>query len=279
MCILYVLAGLVLVVIHLDALPGVLRAVFTDAFTGSAAVGGFAGASIQTVMRAGLARSINSNEAGQGTSPMIHASADTVHPIRQGLWSTMEVFVDTVVICTITGLAILTSGTWNSGMTSGTLTVAAFQSTYGQVGVILLGIMMILFGLTTTGGSYTYYVALLNHALRNSKHRELIIRIFTYLYSAPNIIITSFIVLTHGDASIFWTLTDVVIAIPVFSNLLALFLLRDKYKALLKDYKARYMGIGTADPDFKPFYDTEASPEIQAEAELLMAQARAKKIN
>lgn len=277
MCILYVVAGLGLIFINIDALPGVMKAVFTEAFTGSAAAGGFAGASIQTVMRAGVSRSINSNEAGQGTSPAIHASADTVHPVRQGLWSTMEVFVDTIVICTITSLAILCSGTWNSGLTSGTLTVAAFDSAYGQVGIIFLGIMMALFGFTTTGGAYTYYYTLLNHVLRNCRWRKQIVKIYTWIYSGPNIIITSLIVLTGSSPALFWTLTDITIAFPVFTNLLALFLLRDKYKALLKDYKSKYMGIGEIDESFKEFYDTEPCDEVKEYAKRLIQEAQAQK--
>lgn len=274
MCVLYVAAGIGLIVLNAEALPGVLKAVFTEAFTGSAAVGGFAGAGIQTVMRAGVSRSINSNEAGQGTSPMIHASADTVHPVRQGLWSTMEVFVDTIVICSITALAILCSGTWSSGLTSGTLTVSAFASGYGSVGILFMGVMMTLFGFTTTGGAYTYYFTLLNHVLRNCKYREKIVKAYTFIYSGPNIIITSLIVLTGNSPALFWTLTDIFIALPVFTNLLALFLLRDKYKALLRDYKARYMGIGNIDESVRPFYDTEPSPEALETANRLMAEAR-----
>lgn len=277
MCILYIIAGIGLIIINIHALPGVMQAIFTQAFTGSAAVGGFAGATIQKVMRAGVSRSINSNEAGQGTSPMIHGSADTMHPVRQGLWSTMEVFVDTIIICSITGLAILCSGTWSSGLTSGTLTVEAFRSGYGFIGIAFMGIMMALFGFTTTGGAYTYYNTLLNHVLRHSKHRKTIIKIYTYIYSAPNIIITSMIVLTGSSPALFWTMTDILIAVPVFTNLLALFLLRDKYLALLKDYKARYMGIGEVDPNFKPFYDTEASSEVQAAAEKLMEEVQREK--
>ena len=277
MCILYVIAGIGLIIINIEALPGVLKAVFTEAFTGSAAVGGFAGASIQTAMRAGVSRSINSNEAGQGTSPMIHASADTVHPVRQGLWSTMEVFVDTIIICSITALAILCSGSWSSGLTSGTLTVAAFDSAYGTVGIVFLGIMMALFGFTTTGGAYTYYIALLNHVFRNSPHRQKIVKFYTYVYSGPNIIITALIVLSGSSPALFWTLTDVLIALPVFSNLLALFLLRDKYKALLKDYKAKYMGIGEIDESFKEFYDTEPCEEVKENAKRLIREAQAKK--
>ncbi len=274
MCMLFILGGLGIIIMNYSVLPSVLKAVFTQAFTGSAAAGGFAGATIQTVMKAGVARSINSNEAGQGTSPMIHSAADTIHPVRQGLWSTMEVFVDTIVICSVTALAILCSGTWNSGLTSGTLTIAAFESNYGRLGTVFLGIVMALFGFTTTGGAYTYYTSLINHAFsKNLRLKNKITKFYTVIYSLPNILITCLIVLTGSSATLWWSLTDCVIAVPVFINLFSLFLLRGKYKELLTDYKARYMGIGTVDPDFQVFYDTKASTEVEELANRLTVTA------
>ena len=102
-------------------------------------------------------------------------------------------------------------------------------------------------------------------------------KFYTYVYSGPNIIITSLIVLSGSSPDLFWTLTDVLIALPVFSNLLALFLLRDKYKALLKDYKAKYMGIGEIDESFKEFYDTEPCDEVKETAKRLIREAQAQK--
>lgn len=277
MCVVYVLAGIGLILLNAGALPGVLKAVFTEAFTGSAAIGGFAGATIQTVMRAGISRSINSNEAGQGLSPMIHATADTVHPVRQGLWGSMEVFVDTVIICTITALAILCTGVWNSGMTSGTLTVAAFDSTYGWVGMAFLGVMMFLFGFTTHGGAYTYYCTCINYVLRGNKHLHTIIKVYTAIYWLPSLAYTALMVTTGQSPALVWTLADIFLALPVFLNLFALFLLRGKYKELLKDYKAKYMGIGEIDPDVKEFYDTDAGEETKALAKQIIAGAQAVK--
>lgn len=85
-------------------------AIFSQAFTGSAAVGGFAGATVSQVISTGMARSVYSNEAGWGSSPMVHASSKTRHPIEQGLWGSFEVFVDTFIVCTITALTVLVSG-------------------------------------------------------------------------------------------------------------------------------------------------------------------------
>ena len=106
MCMIYLLAGIIIIIMHIQNVPAVFAQIFHDAFTGTAATGGFVGVGVMTVVRTGIARSINSNEAGQGSSPMIHSSADTIHPIRQGMWGCTEVFVDTIIVCTVTALSI-----------------------------------------------------------------------------------------------------------------------------------------------------------------------------
>jgi AGCS family alanine or glycine:cation symporter len=105
MAILYLGGGFIVIALHAGHLPRVLALVFEGAFSGSAAVGGFAGSTIMMAMRYGIARGLFSNEAGLGSAPMVHAAADTDHPVRQGMYGIFEVFVDTILICTTTGLA------------------------------------------------------------------------------------------------------------------------------------------------------------------------------
>ena len=93
---------------------------------------------------------------------MIHAAADTPHPVRQGLWGSFEVFVDTILVCTITAMAILSTGVWKSGLTSATLTIEAYKSVFGKGGLYFIGIITLLFGLTTTAGWFTYYLSLIH---------------------------------------------------------------------------------------------------------------------
>lgn len=256
MCLIYFVGGIVLIVVNYQALPGVIKAVFHDAFTGSAAAGGFVGAGVMTVIRTGIARSINSNEAGQGSSPMIHASADTPHPVEQGLWGAIEVFVSTVLVSTITALAILSTGTWTSGLTSVTLTITAFQSVFGQAGLYFIGIIAILFGVTTTTGWFTYYCSLIAHGFRkNEKLRDKLILIFKIIFPWPNVIVVALIVLSGKGPNLYWAMIDVITVLPTFFNVLALIGLSGVFVKLLNDYRARYMGIGKVDPDFKVFYD------------------------
>ncbi len=256
MTVTFILGGLGIIALNFQNVPAVVSAIFSQAFTGTAAAGGFAGAAVSAAMRAGIARSINSNEAGQGSSPLIHGSADTVHPVRQGLWGSFEVFTDTIIVCSVTALAILVTGEWMTGVKGATLTITAFQHVYGQAGVVFIGIMCALFGMTTTTGWYTYYVTIINYVLQNKpKVRDAACKAFKFLFPLPNMVIVSSIVLTGNGPDLFWALVDISLVIPVFTNLLAIFLLRDKFFSLLNDYKARYLGIGVIDPNFDIFYD------------------------
>ena len=265
MTIAYLLGGLVLIGANITKLPSVLSLIFSCAFTDAAAMGGFAGCSVKLAIQKGLSRAVNSNEAGQGTSPMVHAAADTVHPVRQGMWGAMEVFIDTIIVCSITGISILCTGTWNSGMTSVTLTTAAFESVFGQFGVIFVGLMMFLFGITTNGGWYSYYNTLLNHALQgNDPLRKKATKVFKYIYPLPCLIYYSLLFYTNSGANMFWDIVDMVIAIPVYFNLITLLMLSGTFFKLLKDYKARYMNIGQVDPNFKYFYETEPNEAAKA---------------
>lgn len=273
MCLVFILGGIGLIIVNFQNVPHVIKMIFHDAFTGTAAVGSFAGAGVQLAISKGLSRSINSNEAGQGSSPLIHGSADTIHPMRQGLWGSFEVFVDTLVVCSVTALAVLVTGEWETGVAGASLTIAAFQSVYGQAGVAFIGVMAFLFGITTTTGWFTYYCAIINHALRYKPVlRDKVITIFKCVFPLPNIIIVSMIVLTGNGPDLFWTIVDITLVIPVFTNLLAIFILRKKFWAIMHDYKARHMGIGTVDPNFYVFYEDD--PKIAKEAAVIREKVR-----
>ena len=213
-----------------------------------------------TVIRTGIARSINSNEAGQGSSPMIHAAANTRHPVEQGLWGAIEVFVSTVLVSTITALAILSTGTWTSGLTSVSLTIYAFQSAFGQFGLYFIGVIALLFGITTTAGWFTYYCSLIAHGFRkNEKLRDRLILIFKIIFPWPNVIVVTLIELSGQGPNLYWAMIDMVTVLPTFFNVIALIGLSGVFVKLLNDYKARYMGIGQIDSGFQAFYDNATS--------------------
>ena len=156
MAIFYLVGGAVIIAMHAQALPDVFRLVFDSAFSGTAATGGFAGSTVALALRYGIARGLFSNEAGLGSAPIVHAAAQTDHPVRQGMYGIFEVFVDTILICTTTGLVILLTGTWTSGATGAPLSALAFETglpgTWGHV-VVTGGLMLFSYS-TLIGWSY-----------------------------------------------------------------------------------------------------------------------------
>jgi len=131
MCIIYFLGAVILVLVNIQEVPETLVLIFKSAFTPVAATGGFAGAGFKAAIRWGIARGVFSNEAGLGSAPIAHATAQTDHPVRQGLWGIFEVFIDTIVICSATALAILVTGVWKSGNSGALLTMSAFETVFG----------------------------------------------------------------------------------------------------------------------------------------------------
>ena len=157
MALLYLGGGLVILLTHLDRLPGALALVFDGAFSGTAATGGFAGSTVMLALRYGIARGLFSNEAGLGSAPMVHAAAQTDHPVRQGLYGIFEVFVDTVLICSTTGLVILVTDTWSSGATGAALATRAFETGLpGAWGDLVVTGGLVLFAYSTLVG-WSYY--------------------------------------------------------------------------------------------------------------------------
>ena len=263
MSIAYILMGIMIVAVNFGQVPAAISMIFQSAFTGTAAIGGFAGAAVAKIVQTGMARSVYSNEAGWGTSPMIHSSADTIHPIEQGLWGSFEVFFDTFVVCSITALSVILSGTWIDGTTGGALALSAFAKSFGTVGSILLAIIMVIFTVTTSGGWFTYYLAILEHInMKETTFSKILIKIFYMIRSLPGLLWTIYLVKTQNTGFI-WTVVDITSAIPTFVNVFVILLLSNKYFQLLKDYKARYMGIGQVNKNMVLFY--EDRPEAKEE--------------
>ncbi|MDX8046863.1 sodium:alanine symporter family protein [Gracilibacillus sp. S3-1-1] len=147
----YILGGLLLIVLNIDLVPSAIRFIFEDAFTGSAVGGGLLG----TVIRYGVARGVFSNEAGLGSAPIAAAAARTDYPARQALVSMTQVFFDTIIVCSITGIAIVMAGQWDAGLDGSALTSAAFSQFLGTGGsyIVTFGILFFTFS-TILGWSY-----------------------------------------------------------------------------------------------------------------------------
>lgn len=158
MILVYIVGGTVVLAMKADQIPHALSLIFTDAFTGTAAVGGFAGSSIIIAIQMGVARGIFSNESGMGSAAIAAGAAKTTHPVRQGLVSMTQTFIDTIVVVTFTGLVVITTGVWNHGEdAAGTMTADAFSTALpGQWGGTIVSLSIVFFAFSTILG-WSYY--------------------------------------------------------------------------------------------------------------------------
>ena len=156
MAALYVVICLGIILAHLGEIPGAIALILDGAFTGPAAAGGFAGSTVMMAMKNGIARGVFSNESGLGSAPIAAAAAKTNEPAEQGLVSMTGTFIDTIIICSMTGLVLVLTGAWNGDTAGAAMTGAAFTSFYGTVGGALLTVSLALFAFTTILG-WNYY--------------------------------------------------------------------------------------------------------------------------
>ena len=211
MAIIYILATLTILAFHFDYIIPGLGLVLHSAFTGKAATGGFAGATVVTAVQAGIARGIFSNESGLGSAPIAAAAAKTEEPVEQGLVSMTGTFIDTIIICTLTGLSIIVTGDWSSNLNGATLTQSAFSSVFGNFGVYTLTISLILFAFTTILG-WCYYGE----------------RCFEFLFGVKAIPVYRIVFIAmvalggYISLEIIWVIADIVNGLMAIPNLIAL---------------------------------------------------------
>ncbi len=227
MAVSYIAAGLIVLLINADQLGSALGLVFTHAFTPSAAEGGFAGAAVWAAIRFGVARGVFSNEAGLGSAPIAHAAAETKGPVNQGLIAMLGTFIDTIIVCSITGLAIIASGVWTSGESGAALTSLAFETSLPGFGGYLIAIALSIFAFTTILG-WSYYGE----------------KCVGYLLGAKVLIgyrILWIVAIYFGataDLGFIWLLADTLNAMMAIPNLIALILLSPVVFAVTKEFFA-----------------------------------------
>ncbi|MGM9614011.1 MAG: alanine/glycine:cation symporter family protein [Oscillospiraceae bacterium] len=226
MALLYIILSLGVVIFHIRSIPAVLGSIFQGAFQPRAVTGGIIG-SLFISMRRGVSRGIFSNEAGLGTGSIAHASADTGSPVRQGLFGIFEVFMDTIVICTLTALVILCSGTpVVYGEAAGAdLTIAGFTASYGKWISVFTAVALICFAFSTIIG-WGLYGARCAEFLFGSR----IIRPFMVVYSLVSILGATV------DLGLLWEISDTFNGLMVIPNLIAVFLLSGTVFRLSKEY-------------------------------------------
>lgn len=210
MAIVYVLGCAAILVLNWRALPGAFATIFTSAFTGQAAIGGFAGAGLKEAIRYGVARGLFSNESGLGSAPIVAAAAQTPTPVRQALVSATGTFWDTVVICAMTGLVLVSSGHWQEGLGKAALTKAAFADLH-VAGPVVLFIGMLTFVFSTILG-WSYYGEKAVEYLLGSRA----IRPYRYLWVAA-VLLGSVVSLQAV-----WNFADLANALMAVPNLISL---------------------------------------------------------
>lgn len=156
MAVLYVVICAGIILMHIGEIPAAIALILDSAFTGTAAAGGFAGATVMMAMQNGIARGVFSNESGLGSAPIAAAAAKTKEPAEQGLISMTGTFIDTIIICSMTGLVLVLTGAWHGDVAGVAMTGAAFTSLYGDIGGMLLTVSLALFAFTTILG-WNYY--------------------------------------------------------------------------------------------------------------------------
>ncbi|HEL1960080.1 alanine/glycine:cation symporter family protein [Streptococcus suis] len=212
MAILYILASVIVLAMHFDQILPTLALVLKSAFSPAAAAGGFAGATVQQAIQRGIARGVFSNESGLGSAPIAAAAAKSDNPVEQGLISMTGTFIDTLIICTLTGLTILVTGQWSvAGLSGAPLTQAAFASVFGQPGAIALTLSLVLFAYTTILG-WSYYGERCIEFLFGTKS------ILPYrLVFVAMVALGGFL-----KIDLIWTIADIVNGLMALPNLIAL---------------------------------------------------------
>ena len=210
MAIIYVLGCAAILIMNWRVLPATFATIFTTAFTGQAAVGGFVGAGLKEAIRFGVARGLFSNESGLGSAPIVAAAAQTTTPVRQALVSATGTFWDTVVICAMTGLVLVSSGHWQEGLGKAALTKAAFADLH-VLGPVVLFIGMLTFVFSTILG-WSYYGEKAVEYLFGSRA----ITPYRYLWVA-GVLLGSVVTLQSV-----WNFADVANALMAFPNLISL---------------------------------------------------------
>jgi AGCS family alanine or glycine:cation symporter len=226
----YVATGLVYVLLNYPKLPGIFLLIIESAFNPTAAIGGFAGVGFKQALAGGISRGVLSNEAGMGSAPIAHGIAKVKHPCEQALLGIMEVFIDTIVVCSITAFVILSSGLWTSPAyqdASGDLTAAAL-STGVPFASAIVALCSFLFGFSTILG-WCYYGE----------------KCFEYLFGSRTIvlyrIIVTLMVLVGSAVSVplIWALGTMLNGLMAFPNLIGLFFLSGVVRQLTRDYFRR----------------------------------------
>lgn len=224
MALFYIVGALAIIIMNIGQIPNAFGLIFGSAFTGHAAAGGFAGSTLMMAMRNGIARGVFTNEAGLGSAPIAHAAATTDHPVRQGMWGVFEVFMDTIVICTMTALVVLVTGVWNSGLQGAALTSSAFKAGFNG-GQYIVTIGLALFAFSTILG-WSYYGEKCTQYIFGKEA----VKFYRIVY-IPLVFVGSV-----GGLQAIWSISDTLNGLMAIPNLVGLVLLSKVVITMVQDF-------------------------------------------
>lgn len=227
MTIFYITAGLAVLIVHIEEVPAAFMLIIHSAFNPVAAQGGFAGAAVWAAIRFGVARGVFSNEAGLGSAPIAHAAAQTNNPVQQGMVAMLGTFIDTLIVCSITGLAIVVSGSWTSGENGAALTSFAFSHAL-PMGNYIVAVALAIFAFTTIIG-WSFYSEKCVQYLFGIKAVKPFRLLWTLAVPLGAVSSLDFI----------WLLADTLNAMMAIPNLIALSLLSPIVFGLTKEHFAK----------------------------------------
>ena len=242
MCILYLVMAVTIIAMRIDMVPAIFAQIFHDAFNGTAAAGGAQGVAFWVVVQTGIKRAAFSNEAGIGTAPMAHGAAKTTEPVREGMVAMLGPFIDTLIVCTLTALVVLSDGQWRGeGIEGAGLTGKAFEGAMGAFGQNALLLIVVMFGVSTMFG-YSYYGRKCFGYLFGAEHG----RFYDVVYLAALFVGAVF------SADIVVNLLDTSFALMAAPNLIATAILAPRVMAATRDYFARFARGETAGQEGHP---------------------------
>jgi AGCS family alanine or glycine:cation symporter len=245
MTVMYLAGGLLILIANAAQLPSAIGQIFAYALAPAPAIGGFAGAAVMSAIQMGMARGMLSNEAGLGTAPMVHANAETPHPFRQGLWGAAEVFIDTIVVCTITAFVILSSGVLANGTTGIEMLLDAFATYYSpELANGFVSVAILTFCLSTQIGFFVYFETAVV-----SLFGEKVFYYVKWIYFLPGVVFAG---ITNVDQ--LWALANISVAASALPNLVALLLLVGVFMTLMKDYLSGENRFSTGNTDTSKQY-------------------------
>lgn len=225
----YIAACVYMIILHSDRLLPALTEVVQDAFTFSAAAGGIGGFAITKAVHYGISRGVFSNEAGMGSSPISHAAVEKVSAVEQGFWGIFEVFFDTIIVCTLTALVLLTSGLLDQGLDGVALSIACFEQGFGRFGGILFAVSIVSFAIPSILGWYFYA----QECIRYLFTAKWILRLYQVVFLGL-IIIGSTMELHYV-----WEIADTLNGLMSIPNLISLVILHGIVVKCTKEYLSK----------------------------------------